>query len=111
MSELPAWRELMGFVSLSEAAALRGQDVKTVEQQLREHITYLSPRRRAVRLFVALSLPPPILPPLDQNKAPKPIEPERKLRGIAAQRIGRPGKAGGTIHRPKTKAELEPIGA
>lgn len=83
-------RELMGFVSIKAAADIRAQDEKTAEEQLRPHITYVSPRRRCVRLYVALGLPPPLLPPLDQSKAPKPIEPEGKLRGVAAQRIGRP---------------------
>jgi hypothetical protein len=83
-------RELMSFVPLSEAAELRTQDEKTAEEQLREHVTYVSPRRKCVRLYVALGLPPPVLPPLDHSRAPKPIEPQRKLRGVAAQRIGRP---------------------
>jgi hypothetical protein len=83
-------RDLMGFIPLSEAARLRTQDEKTTEEQLRGDIVYVSPRRRCVRLYVALGLAPPVLPPLDHSRAPKPIEPEGKLRGVAKERIGRP---------------------
>lgn len=77
----------MGFVLIGEAASMNCQDVKTFEEQVPpEEIVYISPRRRAVRLYVALRIPPPALPPLDHSRAPKPIEPERKLRGIVAQR-------------------------
>jgi hypothetical protein len=79
-------RELMSFVPIGEAAEMRCQDEKTFAENVpAEEIHYISPRRRAVRLYVALNLAPPLLPTLDHSRAPKPIEPERKLRGIVRQ--------------------------
>ena len=83
---------------------IRTQDESTTEEQLRDCIVYLSPRRRAVRLYQALGLPPPVLPPLDMSKAPKPIEPEQKVRGVAAQRLGRPRKPSLSAVQPKRES-------
>jgi hypothetical protein len=52
----PNWVELQRVVDLKEAARLSGLSIDSIKRHHREKIIDLSPRRRGMRLGVALSL-------------------------------------------------------
>lgn len=52
----PSWVELQQIISLQEAAHLMNVSIDTIERRYRDKIIQLSPRRRGMRLGVALLL-------------------------------------------------------
>jgi hypothetical protein len=100
--------DLLRRVSPAEAARLRGQSITTVEQELGPFWEWVSPRRKGIRLYIVLGLPPPKLPALEDAPPPGlrsgPSEAGVKPRGVAATRVGRPRK---TLSRPRPVPILE----